>query len=102
MLLQSHGQDEIMRLLPALPSNPEWQSGSIKGLHARGAFVVNFSWEKGEVTKGELISNNGNECKMFFRNKITVSNSEGEVMATGKGTVKFTTVKGEKYVFKTI
>jgi alpha-L-fucosidase 2 len=102
MLLQSHGKDENIRLLPALPSNPEWQSGSIKGLHARGAFVVNFSWEKGEVTKGELISNNGNECKMFFRRNLIVSNSKGEIVATGKGTVRFTTVKGEKYVFKTV
>jgi alpha-L-fucosidase 2 len=102
MLLQSHGQDEIIRLLPALPSNPEWQSGSIKGLHARGAFVVNFSWEKGELTNGEVISDYGNECKMFFKKNVKITDHKGDVVATGNGTLKFSTVKGEKYVFKTI
>jgi hypothetical protein len=39
---------------------------------------------------------------MFFRRNLIVSNSKGEIVATGKGTVRFTTVKGEKYVFKTV
>ena len=28
MLVQSHGKDEVIRLLPALPSAPEWQQGA--------------------------------------------------------------------------
>lgn len=44
MLLQSHGKDEIIRFLPALPTSEEWQEGEVKGYRARGAFIVDFKW----------------------------------------------------------
>jgi len=45
MLMQS--QDSNIHLLPTLPS--AWKIGKIKGLVARGGFVVDIKWEKNKL-----------------------------------------------------
>lgn len=62
MLLQSH-EDGIIRVLPALPK--AWQSGSVKGMKARGGFTVDFTWESGEVKTVGLHSAKGNKVILF-------------------------------------
>jgi alpha-L-fucosidase 2 len=65
MLLQSH--NGIIRLLPALPN--AWADGEVKGLCARGGFVVNMKWEKGKITQSTIYSKKGGESELIYNAK---------------------------------
>ncbi len=65
MLMQSHAED--IRLLPALPQ--EWETGEVKGLCARGGFVIDMKWEQGELTHVRVYSKNGGVCKLSYRDE---------------------------------
>ncbi len=67
MLLQSHGKDHIIRLLPALPD--AWPNGSVTGLRARGGFVVDMKWRSGRLIEARITSLLGHRCRVWYRGK---------------------------------
>ena len=66
MLLQSH--TGYIDLLPALPG--EWKDGFVRGICARGGFVLDFSWSKGSLTAVTVHSTAGKNCRLRYRGKV--------------------------------
>ena len=56
MLLQSHERTAdckvVLRLLPALPA--AWPNGEVKGLRARGGYVVDMTWKDGRLMSHQV------------------------------------------------
>ena len=77
MLLQSH--DGAVHLLPALPD--AWAEGEVNGLRARGAFVVDMKWSKGELTEAAIFSRIGG--KLRLRSYVPLR-GDGLFTATGE------------------
>lgn len=79
MLLQSQGDD--IGLLPALPS--ALKHGEVKGICARGGFVLDISWQDGRLAGVQVLSKLGQTCRLFYSGK----------------TIELATQKGHAYHF---
>ena len=100
MLLQSHGNDQTIRMLPALPTDADWQNGSVKGMHARGAFVVDMDWKKGKLTTAKITAGKGGICRLLLPAGKVVRNAQGRALAqagTKAEVVTFPTVRSGEY-----
>ena len=74
-LVQSHEPD-ILRLLPALPSN--WSHGSIKGLKARGNIIVDLNWKNNSLQQIQLLAGHNTQKELLYRDQqITVNLKAG-------------------------
>ena len=76
MLLQSHAG--YIHLLPAVPDN--WQSGSIKGVRARGGFTIDMEWKESRITRLSVTSHSGGTCRIR-----EATSPHEEVIETEKG-----------------
>lgn len=76
MLLQSH--DGALHVLPALPE--AWQEGEVKGLAARGGFVVDMKWKNGQFLSGKIQARLGGLLRI--RSYVPL---QGKELAEAKG-----------------
>lgn len=68
MLLQS--QAGYIEVLPALPA--AWPGGSIRGLCARGGFVVDIAWQRGKLQTAIVRSRHGGTARVRYGERFAV------------------------------
>ncbi|GGF89654.1 alpha/beta hydrolase [Paenibacillus albidus] len=91
MLLQSHQNG--LELLPALPES--WSEGEVRGLRARGGFIVDMEWSGGRLTRALLTSTHGQPCRVYSSQPLTLQRPDGTCSDTAD---VFETIAGETYI----
>jgi alpha-L-fucosidase 2 len=91
MLVQSHlptsdGSFDIY-LLPALPKDMA-AKGSVKGLRARGGFVIDLSWENGKLSKAVILSTLGGKLHLRTGDNNVVYKTKKDETITVDGSLK--------------
>jgi len=94
MLLQS--QNNELHLLPALPD--AWHDGAVRGMVARGNFVVDIEWKRGTLETARILSRNGGLCVIRTTVPVEVDGVRSRSQRSTIGYVlSFDTVKGKSY-----
>jgi alpha-L-fucosidase 2 len=96
--MQSH--EGFIELLPALPE--AWETGSFKGLVARGNFEIAAIWENSTISSVEITANVGGECRFRFPNpeRINITDESGNKIQFSheeNDVIKFNTYKKGRY-----
>jgi alpha-L-fucosidase 2 len=99
MLLQS--QNEELHLLPALPD--AWQAGSVRGLVARGGFVVDMDWTNHRLQSAVVVARNEGDCVVRTSEPVTLLPLKLRSVKSSIGyTLRFHAVRGGQYVIQKI
>lgn len=65
MLLQSQAGE--IEFLPALPA--AWPSGSVQGLCARGGYVIDIAWDRGQFVSATVTNRHGGSTPVRYRER---------------------------------
>jgi hypothetical protein len=103
MLLQSH--EGYINVLPALPA--AWNTGSFRGLVARGNFTVDASWKNAHAERIAIRSNKGGRLCVRYPQiaGATIKDDRGVVLECEKlsdDMIAFDTTPGMSYSFERI
>lgn len=79
MLLQSHLGE--ISLLPALPAS--WKNGSVKGLKARGGYVVDIQWQDYELISARISASRDGVCSLNYQRQLKIQQPDGTVIPAG-------------------
>jgi alpha-L-fucosidase 2 len=97
MLLQS--QNEELHLLPALPD--AWQAGSVRGLMARGGFVVDMEWTDHRLQSAVVVARNEGDCVVRTSEPVTLLPLKLRSVKSSIGyTLRFHAVRDGQYVIQ--
>lgn len=66
MLIQSH--TDYIEILPAI--SKEWKTGEVKGLKARGGFIVDIAWEDNKLSKLKIKATSAGTCNIKYRRNL--------------------------------
>jgi alpha-L-fucosidase 2 len=97
MLLQS--QNEELHLLPALPN--AWAAGSVRGLVARGGFLVDMDWTDHRLKSAVIVARNAGDCVVRTSEPVTLLPLKLRSVKASIGyTLHFHTVRDGRYVIQ--
>ena len=100
MLLQSHGGEHVVQLLPALPE--AWKTGTFRGLRARGGFEINLAWEDRKPVEAQVLSLAGKEFRFKKCEGLKVRDNVNDVAIYehAAGYLFFKTIPGGRYTIQ--
>ena len=104
MLVQSH--NGCIELLPALPA--AWKDGEVKGLVARGGFVIDMKWRDGKVVFVEIQSLLGGKCRVVAQDELVFQHPSKRKKAIDVDSTTMNVlqspieIKGQNYIYNDV